>query len=44
MLNLTISCCMDMGKINCDYFEFSKAYIQYNKALKLAVYLGDKYM
>lgn len=43
MLTLTILCCLDLGKIYCEHFDFEKASEEYSKAIKLAVYTGDKY-
>lgn len=34
---------MDMGRVSLDFFDFEKAQENYSKAVKLSVYIGDKY-
>ena len=34
---------MNLGRVCLDFFDFEKAQEQYGKAVKLAVFLGDKY-
>jgi hypothetical protein len=43
MLTLTLVTCMDMGKACLDFFDFEKAQENYSKAVKLSVFVGDKY-
>jgi hypothetical protein len=43
MLSLTLLTCMDMGRACLDFFDLPNAQHHYTKALKLAVFLGDKY-
>ena len=43
MLKLTLVTCLDMGRVSLDFFDFEQAQQNYSKALKLAVYTGDKY-
>lgn len=34
---------MDMGRLSCEYFDLEQAVSEYSKAVKLAVFVGDKY-
>lgn len=43
LLNLAILSCMDLGRVCCEYCEMERAAEEYSKAVKLAVFLGDKY-
>jgi hypothetical protein len=34
---------MDMGRLCCSFFDMERAAVEYSKAVKLAVFIGDKY-
>ena len=43
MLGLVTACCMEMGLIYCSYCRYEEGREQFERALQLAVVIGDKY-
>ena len=43
MLTLTLITCIDMGRVSLDFFDMENAQENYSKAVRLSVFVGDKY-